>query len=112
MSWKRSDVLDGKRYYVALCQSSSGRRYYELCELGSAPLSGDAVLLTAEVPNSLLAARQYEAISNTVLLTNGRRFYVEAHGIWLTDDELEALDADWERQVPWLNGIPASFPPK
>jgi hypothetical protein len=112
MSWKRRDVLDGKRYYVALCQCTSGHRYYELCEVASAPSSKEAVLLTAEVPNSLLAACNYEAISNTVPLTNGRRFYVEAHGVWLTEDEVGALGRDEEREIPWLNGIAATFPPK
>jgi hypothetical protein len=112
MSWKRKDVLDGKRYYVALCQSATGRRYYELCEIGSPPVSTEAVLQTGETPSSLLISGDFEGISNTVRLTNGSRFHVEAHGIWLTESELEALEQDDEPEVPWFNGIPASFPPR
>ena len=112
MSWKRKDVHDTSRYYVALCQSEHGHRYYELCEVGTQPVSPDAVLQTHEVPNPLLVARNFRAISDAVKLTNGRRFYVEAHGVWLTEEEFEALEEDEEREVPWLNGIAASFPPK
>ena len=109
--WQRTDVKPDMQYQVALCQSASGRRYYALCPAGASPPNADSVLLTEITPNDLLWWSRFEEISETVRLTNGERFFVEAHGVWFTTKEWEALDLD-EDHVPWLNGLPPVLPPK
>ena len=108
--WKNYDVDENKEYYVALLQESSGRRSYELCEKGMNPKSKYAVLRTKYVPYELLFRRDLEAIGSSVGLTNDEVFYIDPHGIWLTETEALALQTDEEIEVPWLNGIPAVFP--
>ncbi|SEL50831.1 hypothetical protein SAMN05444354_106254 [Stigmatella aurantiaca] len=111
--WKRSSVVKGRSYYVALCQGKDGQRYYELCEVDAHPQSTDAIFYTQPVPHELLLKGDYEGISQAVQLTNGCSFAVEAHGIWLTEEEIAVLEGDEdEENVPWLNGLPPIFPPK
>ena len=111
--WKRAEVVDGQRYQLALCQNTSGERSYALHRVDDTQLPTDAVFMTDEVPNDLLLRRDFEGIASTVRLTNGNRFWVEAHGVWLTHDENIALSAKVDHaRVPWLNGLPAKFPPR
>ena len=48
-------------------------------------------------------------------LTNGNKFAMDAHGIWMTLPEADYLfndtPVDGERP-PWVNRIPPQFPPK
>jgi len=108
--WKRSDVLEGKRYFVALVQEPSGRRSYELCELGETPRSPQVVLATNEVPWELLKRGDLLGIAEHVTLNDGRPYSTEAHGVWFTPEEGEAWNKGEE--VPWLNGLPPLLPPR
>ena len=108
--WKRSDVLEGRRYYLALLQERSGRRSYELCEVGAQPASPTAVLTTQEVPRDLLLRGDICGIAELVKLSDGRQYSTEAHGIWFTPEEGAALDNDEE--VQWLNGLAPLLPPR
>lgn len=110
--WKNYEVDEGKRYFVALTQSKCGKRSYELCEMGANPVGEDVVFTTEVVPYELLFWRRIPDIADTVKLTNGKRFYVEAHNVWFTEEEAMALDEDDEGDIPWLNGIPPQLPPK
>lgn len=106
--WRRNEVEEGQEYQVVLCQADSGRRSYALhLAQDDLQLPAEAVLVTQTVPMNLLLLRDVVSISETVMLTTGERFFTEAHGIWLTSSEAQALDAsngDW-RAVPWLNGL-------
>ena len=111
--WKRAEVVEGVRYRVALCQSSTGQRTYKLQLLDEAQLPPDAALVTNEVPTDLLLRRDVHGIAEAVRLNDGSRFWTDAHGVWLTQEEWDALGARVDHAaVPWLNGIPARFPPK
>jgi hypothetical protein len=111
--WKRAEVLEGARYRVALCQSSTGHRTYKLQPLDERQRPSDAALITDEVPTDLLLRRDFGGIAEAVRLNDGKRFWTDAHGIWLTQEEMDALSAGFDHtSVPWLNGLPARFPPR
>jgi hypothetical protein len=110
--WLRVDVDESKEYRVALCQLENGKRYYKLFANGEQPPS-ESVFATEIVPTDLLFRRDFIGISEAVKLSNGLPFGVESHGIWLTKEECDALEADndWS-SVPWINGLPPHFLPK
>ena len=108
--WNRSDVDEAKRYQVALCQAKNGTRTHALHTAGSSPLPVNAIFLTEIVPAELLMTRNFRCIAEATSLENGNRYWVDAHGVWLTGEELDALKDD--RAVPWVNGIAARFAPK
>ncbi len=108
--WLRSAVEESKQYQVALCQAPNGTRTHALHPTDGLSLPEHAVFLTAVVPTALLLKRDLKGISNTVVLSDGKRYWVDAHGVWLTLEELDALEND--RVVPWVNGIAPSFAPK
>ena len=111
--WKRAEVVEGMRYRVALCQSSTGHRTYRLQPLEEATLPPEAALMTNEVPTDLLLRGDVCAIAKAVLLNDGKRFWTDAQGVWLTQEEMDALSARVDHAlVPWLNGLPARFPPR
>jgi hypothetical protein len=111
--WKRAEVLEGARYRVALCQAETGHRTYRLQPLEEAQIPSDAVLMTNEVPTDLLLRRDFGAIAETVRLRDGKRFWTDAHGVWLTQEEMDALRVGVDHaSVPWLNGLPARFLPR
>jgi hypothetical protein len=84
-----------------------------LQEIGKSQAPNGAVFMTDEVPIDLLLRRDFEGIAKAVRLTNGSRFCTDAHGIWLTPEEMNALSSGADHaQVPWLNGMPANFPPR
>lgn len=110
--WKRSDVVEGKRYCLSLNQFPSGHRTFTLHEVDASYLPPEAKLVTREVPNELLFRGGVDVISKSVLTTEGRSFFVDAHGVWLTEEELDALESDEDVEVPWLNGLAPHFAPK
>jgi 8-oxo-dGTP pyrophosphatase MutT (NUDIX family) len=111
--WLRGDVDEKKEYQVALCQRLDGKRYYSLHSSGQLNLPADTVFLTEVVPTNLLLSRYFAGISEVVPLKGGKRFFVEAHGVWFTEEEWKALDRDvnWH-DVEWLNGLAPILPPK
>lgn len=70
-----------------------------------------AVLVTDVVPLDLLLRRDVIGISEIVKLDSGSPFFVDAHGLWLTEVEWNALDGDFA-SVPWLNGLQPRFAPQ
>ena len=108
--WQRSAVEESKEYQVALCQAPDGRRTHALHPTDSSHLPEHAVFLTTIVPTSLLLAGDLKGISKAVLLNDGKHYWVDAHGLWLTLEELDALEND--QVVPWVNGIAPPFAPK
>jgi len=110
--WKNYEVDESKEYYVALVQNPSGSRKYELCEKGNCPSNSGAAFETEIVPYKLLFRRDFIGISKAIKLKNGKGFYVDAHGVWYTEEETKALDEDDEGDIPWLNGIPPLLAPR
>ena len=111
--WQRSEVNESLAYRVALCQHANGARSVSLSRLGSAALPPATVFLTQVVPTDLLLRRDFIGISESVRLETGEHFGVDAHGTWLTQKEVDALDKDTPfNQVPWLNGLRPVFAPR
>lgn len=108
--WLRSEVDQTKEYRVALCQKPNGARNFSLLEFGTS-LPANAVLVTEVVPMDLLLRGNLIGISKAVKLESGTPFFVDAHGLWLTQEELHALEDD-ASEVPWLNGLYPGFAPK
>ncbi len=75
--------------------------------------TGRAVFETAEVPNDLLKRRDLIAIAAEVQLQSGDSFYVDAHGIWITEHEYnDLISGRTPDEVRWSTEIPPRFPPK
>jgi len=112
--WKSSDIDAAKSYRLLLVQSSTGVRSFvlhdetdELC-----PTEG-LFAITEQVSNDLLRKRDFHGIAKTVALTSGDPFYVEAHGTWLTNDEMAAISEDKDdNEIPWLNSLPPRLAPR
>ena len=109
--WLRSDVHEACEYRVSLCQAGTGKRSFKLLALGQEE-PDESVFVTGIVPTELLLRRDFIGISEAVKLSNGQPFGVDAHGVWFTKEELDALNAraSW-RSVPWVNGLPPILPP-
>lgn len=108
--WKRSEVDPTKRYQVALCASPTGSRSHALHPVGNGVPPENTVFLTEVVPTGLLLRRDFNGISKAVCVTGGKQYWVDAHGMWLTMEEMSALEEELE--VPWVNGVPPRFAPK
>jgi len=67
------------------------------------------VFLTAIVPADLLLQGNMRRIAELVP-SQTAKVWVDAHNVWLTSEEVEALEDD--REVPWLNGLAANLAPK
>lgn len=111
--WKVADVQDGKRYRLGLIQEKGGARRFFLREDAELIEPSDSALTTEIVANDLLRCRDLIRISESVSLTGGDRFYVDPHGVWLTEREFDALSRRIsDDEVPWLNGVCPRFPPR
>lgn len=112
MMWSSANIDQSQEYRIALCQAPDGARTHVLQIATVAQTPEHAVFMTTVVPTELLLRSNLRAISKAVTLTNGQRYWVDPHGVWLTLEELDALESDDESEVPWVNGLPALFAPK
>jgi hypothetical protein len=111
--WKIADLQEGKRYRVALVELEGGDRRFSLLEEHAPSDLPGVMFITECVPFELLRRRDFQSISEAVSLVGGGRFYVEAHGMWLTSEEVSALESFVPlSEIPWLNGVLPRFPPK
>lgn len=116
MIWRISDVNDGTEYKLHLCESKEGDRFYRLVSIDSDFVGdrlGDVIFSTATVSNDLLKRRSLLMISKQIPLENDQPFFVEAHGMWLTESEVREMDADVNfNDIHWATGRIPNFPPK
>lgn len=111
--WRRSDIDENQRYRLALIQHESRAREFVLQNESMELVSAKNILYTEIVPNELLIKGNLEAISKSVFLINGGRFYVDPHNIWITEIQMEAwLNDDEPEIMPWLNGLAPRFAEK
>lgn len=89
--WQRSDFDDRFNYAVQLCAKGFGLRYYKLREASADPGGPEVYFETEVVPNELLKRRDLERISESVKLSNGGTFVVDAHCVWFLPEEAEAF---------------------
>lgn len=105
--WQISEINPRVEYELQLCQDKAGKRTFCLRPTGGEP-QPDAVLVTAPVPGCLLVQRNLFRLAEEVRLVGGQRFEFDAHGIWFTKEEMDALDD--EIDVPWCTKQPPVLP--
>lgn len=107
--WKLSEINPDSTYVIQLCHDSGGRRFLQLRDTNYEESRNlDVVFETEAVPHELLKARDVERISRDVELAGGGMFIVDAHNIWFTPEELDALedeDCDWDT-IEWCTPTP------
>lgn len=116
MVWRISDINDVTEYKLHLCESKEGDRFYRLTAVESHLANDqldDVVFTTIKVSNDLLRRRSLLKISELFLLENGQPFFVDAHGMWLTESEVKEMDADVDfNDIHWATGRMPNFAPK
>lgn len=111
--WEKTDVDPSGRYRLLLTQSPNGKRAFLLESLDATPEALNLYASTEQVPHALLLRQSLHEISKAVRLTNGKSFFLDAHGVWFTQEEMTAILEDKEdHEVPWLNGIGPILAPK
>jgi hypothetical protein len=112
--WKLSEIVPGVQYVVQLCHDSEGYRSLRLRAVDGEPRAADAVFETEVVPHELLMFRSAERIAEEVRLSDGGTFEVDAHGIWFTPQELDAIDeCDGNiAEIAWSTGTPPLIAPR
>lgn len=116
MIWRASEVMDGYQYKIELCHSAEGKRSLRLRPLymdESSGTSGDTVVFVSQiVPNDLLRRRDVISISEQIPLEDGQPFFVDAHGMWLTEAESAQIDEGVDlSEVQWATKPPPKFAP-
>ena len=111
--WNLFGLDANKTYVVELLQHPDGRRTIGYRE-SSLPLSELATLETESATGQQFIDWGYYTYSQHLRLTDGRSFGFDAHGVWLTQTELEVLKDPHSRHgdTPWENGIAPLFAPK
>lgn len=93
--WKISDIDSASTYVIQLCHDADGRRFLQLRNTTvSEPSHSSVVFETEPVPHNLLLERNMRQSSREIKLVTGGRFEVDAHNIWFTPQELDALEED------------------
>jgi hypothetical protein len=89
--WSVSDIEEGKQYRLHLCQSAEGKRYFRLVDAQSSLNSEEKFAETMPVDSGSLIQRNLMEISKNCTLINHERFYVDPHGMWITQNEADQL---------------------
>lgn len=112
--WKLSEVDAKLNYVIQLChEATTGQRYFQLRATTSPNASEDVVFETEVVPNELLKLGDISRIAENVKLSNGGFFKVEAHNVWFTQGEFDALESDDDSDsVEWCTPTPPVLPPR
>lgn len=113
--WHPSAILDGKKYFLQLCQDENRIRYFDLTEHlegENFAINPESFHLTEIIDNDLLKRRSMNTISERHKLTNGQPFFVDAHNVWLTESELKQLYTRTPHsEIIWSTPNPPKFPP-
>lgn len=112
--WKRSEIRADVTYALELCEDNSGIRTVRLVSVDNISESSGCVFRTKPVPRKLLLSRDLQTISKSVSLADGENFYVDAHGVWFSKAEFDALFSmsGEARSVPWIRGKAPKLAPK
>jgi hypothetical protein len=109
--WNRFGLDWDKQYVVELCQEPEGKRYTRYREADAVP-GPFAVRETIPASGKQFVDWGFYTYAEHLPLTDGTRFDFEAHGTWLTADEIAHWMKDGAHDAtPWLNGIPPLLPP-
>lgn len=112
--WKDVEINIFDQYIALLIEGSDGGRYAKaaVADLvgGVVDYNSDVIFKTAIIPRYLLGKADIMDISELVPLSNGASFYVDAHCIWFTQEEVE--DIHQGRPVRWARGQAPKLPPK
>ena len=112
-NWNRFGLDANLTYVVELLQHPSGIRTTKYRIADQEP-SEAAVFETVPASGKLFIEWGYYEYAKHLLLSNGKRFHFEAHGIWLLDEEIAYLERQRSSSLPapWVNGISPKFAPK
>lgn len=111
--WKLTEIDKNTSYRLLLVQEDNGHRRFFLKNSNEEIFVKKNTFLTEPIDNEFLKKRNLRKISENFRLIDGSRFYVDAHGAWLTECEMNAINEDKEDdEIPWLNGIPPNFASK
>ena len=106
--WLLSDLNADKVYCLGLCQDLDGTRFFQLAPLHERECYVNDPRVfnwTRTVPMELLRKRNLSAIAQEVSLESGQKFFVDAHGVWLTEKEFEQLKQGIGfEEVKWSTG--------
>lgn len=112
--WKDVEINDFHQYIAVLIEGPDGHRYAKAAVAdfvdGVAGYGPGVVFKTAVIPRDLLGKADIMDISELVPLSTGAPFYVDAHCIWFTQEEVE--DIHLGRPVRWAKGQEPKLPPK
>lgn len=112
-NWNRFGLTTSKSYVVELLQHPDGRRSTNYRE-SHLPPSKYTALETEPATGQQFVQWGYYSYSQHLLLTDGRSFGFDAHGIWLTETEIAFMQDHSvpETESAWENGIAPLFAPK
>lgn len=115
--WNRFGLKKAATYVVELCQKPTGERFTTYREV-SAGHDPYCVLETEPELGSRFIEWGFYEYAKHLELANGGQFGFEAHGIWMTQEEMEyqhrrlrGMVAE-DEEPPWVNGLAPLLPPK
>lgn len=112
--WKDVEITDSDEYIAVLIEGPDGHRFAKAAAAdfvdGVVDYSPYVVFKTVVIPRNLLGKADIMDISESVPLSTGAPFYVDAHCIWFTKEEVE--DIHQGRPVRWAKGQEPKLPPK
>ncbi len=108
--WNRSDINPDVSYRVGL-KAAPGTRSYHLVPEGSETDAFDFITPLVD-DHGLLKRRSYEEILSRYPVEGEIPLVVDAHGIWLTEEEARQLLTSGQSELQWYKGCAPSFPPK
>ncbi|QEL18861.1 hypothetical protein PX52LOC_05903 [Limnoglobus roseus] len=108
----RGQTVADSLYVLDFVQQPNGRRYLSLRLSNSPPVEQTAFSSAAYRGSDLSQWRSTDRLCEEVRIADGRRFEMDAHGLWLLPEEVEFLMGERAVGSPWVNGIPPLFAPK
>ena len=100
-------------YRIAFCHRD-GQRWLELVQNGES--AANALWYSTTIPAEKAAGKNVYTVADfqePMNLEDGRQVFLDAHGIWLTPEEVDAMRAgtDFDK-IPWATGCMPRFAPK
>ena len=114
--WNQFGLKWRAMYIVELCQDPAGQRYTRYRALDDGTPDPHEVFETDPHPGWQWVAWGHYGYAGRVATTHGEKFTFDAHGVWLTWDEVRGLhrfsrgELAWS-QVPWRTTVPPKMPP-
>lgn len=115
---ENSEADDKVECRLQLCQSEAGSRFFaplEEIHYIEGKFHPDAYFITLPIPCYLIKKRLFSTISQRYRLDDNLRFFVDAHNLWLTENEIKQMgdfDEGKISKIDWSTPASPSFAPK